>query len=413
MKTNIVEAFAGQPYAQVTHTLILINDSSKVWFKEVGWEFAVKSGMDAEAIFGNLRLRHHIPNSVEDKISREEAAKTISQSLEGNVTSVFMLQDSHFRFARGKNHFSVAVIGLDDEPTPIFEGEEMGDWAMLSGQRAGLVVSCRESARQHPKEFEVFRDKMVLRLFSNRAGEELDFRPETLVEKWNLDLWLSPEERQSVVENESNAVGWSKTHELLLAPICGAEPQSTAARLSQLHSTPVYANVEPLWVWKTEPMGPLYPKDTEGFKEAEQFIAAVFNYWHKRGHEPGFYGFVDYYNLRLRHHSVLVSETNPGPYAGEWKVIWAISGGCVIGIPILYALTFGFFMPAPVTGLSVSLRPELTAPTLIIIWLTGTVPTKRKVFCCTVPVMKLVHLHSSSPALLLADPYNIQSVWFH
>ena len=59
MKTNIVEAFAGQPYAQVTHTLILTNNSSQVWFKEIGWEFAVKPGMDAEAIFGNLRLRHH------------------------------------------------------------------------------------------------------------------------------------------------------------------------------------------------------------------------------------------------------------------------------------------------------------------------------------------------------------------
>ena len=58
----------------------------------------------------------------------------------------------------------------------------------------------------------------------------------------------------------------------------------------------MYANVTPLWVWKTEAMGPLHPKDTEGFKEAEQFIAAVFDYWHKRGHEPGFYGFVDYYS---------------------------------------------------------------------------------------------------------------------
>ena len=276
-----VEAFAGQPLANITHTLILTNDSNEVWFKDIGWEFAVQPGTNAKAIFG---------------ISREEPSRSFSQPLNENVSSAFMIQDSHFRFARGKNHFSLIAADPDTELTTIFEGEEMGDWALLSGNRAAFLVSCRESARQHPKEFEVFQDKIVLRLFSNRAGEELDFRPETLVKKWNLDLWLSPEERDSVAKNESNAIGWSKTHELVLAPISVDESQRTAARLSRLHSRPVYASVVPSWVWKTKVMGPLHPKDPERFPAAEQLIDAVFDYWNRRGHEPGFYGFADYYS---------------------------------------------------------------------------------------------------------------------
>jgi len=276
-----VEAFLSQPFARITHTLILTNDSNEVWFKDIGWEFAVKPGTDAEAIFG---------------VSREEPSKTVSRPLGEDFSSAFMIQDSHFRFARGKNHSLVAEVKQNLEIVTISEGEEMGDWAMLSGNQAGFLISCRESARQHPKEFQVFQDKIVLRLFSNRAEEELDFRPETLVEKWNLDIWLSPEEREGVEKNESNAIGWSKTHELLLAPISNDGAKGIAAQQSLLHSRPVYASVDPAWIWRTGAMGPLHPRDTGRFPASEQFVEGVFDYWNKRGHEPGFYGFADYYS---------------------------------------------------------------------------------------------------------------------
>jgi hypothetical protein len=274
-----VEFFAGLPFAKIIHTLTVTNDTRKIWFKDVGWEFAVVNNEEVKAFFNN---------------SRKEPTKFFSQTLGEDKHSIFMIQNEHYRFGRGNNHFYIASDNQENNSDIIFEGEEMGDWALLSGKQSGFLVSCRESAKQHPKEFEVFQDRIVLRLFSNRAGEELDFRPETLVKKWNLDIWLSPEECAQVTQNESNAVGWSKTHEILISPIQDVKPERVASLFSQLNTYPIYANVDPYWIWKTRVLGPLYPRDPTQFPAAEEFIDAVFDYWNLRRLEPGQYGFVDY-----------------------------------------------------------------------------------------------------------------------
>jgi len=266
-----VEVFAGQPFANVTHTLVLTNDTNEVWFKEIGWEFAVEPGKDERGIFS---------------ISREDAAKTAVVKLTGD-SFAYALQDEHVRFGGGGNHFVLVQDGK-----MLVEGEECGDWASLAGARGGLMLACKETARQHPKEFELSRDRFVFRLFSDRSGEELDFRAPTLARKWNLP--------QKTVEKlsgfPSNAMGWSKTHELRLSPLTAGDGEEESAQLAALHSAPVYACAAPKWIGESGAMGfPFHPRDPERFPEAEKMVDWLFEAWAPRGHSTGHYGFCDYY----------------------------------------------------------------------------------------------------------------------
>ena len=280
-----VEAFAGQPFANVTHTLVLTRDTNEVWFRDIGWEFRVQPGSSPAALFA---------------LSRDDWSKTLRHPLDRADESAYLLQDSHFRFGHGKNHFS--VVGGEQAGT-LAEGEECGDWAALAGSDAGLMVSCREAARQHPKELEVSANKIVLRLFSNRAGQELDFRSPALVERWNLTNWFDhvfPKYRRVNQEEKvkgftSNAVGWAKTHELRIAPLTPQQPEQQAAHLSRLHREPVYAHVDPHWIYRTKVMGRIHPRDVERFPRAEKVIEETFNVWERRIHDWGEYGFVDYF----------------------------------------------------------------------------------------------------------------------
>ena len=286
-----VEAFAGQPFAKITHTLVLTNDTNEVWFRDLGWELAVEPGADPTALFGT---------------SRAEWQKSVAQPLEGATPSAYMLQDEHYRFAHGTNHFLVARMDAAGEATTLEAGEECGDWAALAGTEVAFAVCCKESARQHPKEFEVLRDRIVLHLFSSRGGEELDFRPPALIEKWDLLNWYEKTLHRAYVAEAaksvekvrgyvSNAIGWSKTHELLLSPVARADADSSAARLAYLNRHPVHALVDPQWIGKSEVMGPLHPRDVERFPEAEKYIDDTFRLWEKRIADWGEYGFVDYF----------------------------------------------------------------------------------------------------------------------
>lgn len=262
-----IEAFAGQPFAKITHTLVLSESTQEIWFKEIGWEFAVTPGADPQAIFNT---------------DRENASQIIAHNLTGNA-SAYMLQREHERFGGGTNIFEVVA-----ENSRLAAGSECGDWAMLKGKANGLLFACKEAARQHPKEFEIFADRFVLKLFSDRAGEELTFAPAALAERWHLTGKMAEDVRSA----ETDAAGWSKTHELLLSPVAETE---IAARYAALHADPIYALVEPQWLRDTEAMGYLHPKDEKNFPEAEAVIESVFQQWGSRGHETGHYGFVDYF----------------------------------------------------------------------------------------------------------------------
>ncbi|MDP6357107.1 MAG: sugar-binding protein [Planctomycetota bacterium] len=282
-----VECFAGQPLAKITHTLVLTNDTNKVWFKDIGWEFAAAPGKDAQALFST---------------DRENQDTIQSVALGDEVAAATMVQDEHYRFATGKNHFRIATIDAGGKATVIREGEEMGDWAALHGEQGGLLFGCRESARQHPKEFEISRSRATLKLYSPGAGEELDFRAPAVAKRCNFEEWhkvaVSQTHRddqwmERVKKLPSNALGWAKTHELWLAAIPAGAVQA-AAKQSRLHSRPVLAHADPEWVYRSEVFGRLHPRDPERFPDLERVAEHSVEYQLSRDAVFGEYGFMYY-----------------------------------------------------------------------------------------------------------------------
>lgn len=278
-----IELSAAMEFARITHTLVLTQDTNEVWFQEAGWEFDVVDGDSAEAIFA---------------IAREDPEQTMTVSLASPTDDVYLLQESHFRFSAGENQFRLVA-----NDTTLRTGGLIGDWFMLQNDAAGLMVACRESARQHPKEFQVAgKNRMVLKLFSGRDGEMLDFRPQALVERWNLqqlaERRLTPEQAALYVEEvkalPSNAVGWAKTHELLLAPAAGRRSAAAVAATAWCHSHPVFVLADPQWIYTSRAMGALYPRDPARFPDVEQRIDAAVSDFAGRAEGIGLRGFIDY-----------------------------------------------------------------------------------------------------------------------
>lgn len=314
-----LEFFAGQAEARIQHTLVLTEDSNKIWFTDIGWELAADAGGHAEASFA---------------ISRDDPNRFVSAALTNPDDTAWLLQDAHFRFKHGENHFAVnGPAGL------LHEGEECGDWFALLGERGGLGWSCRDAAWQHPKEFEVQADRVTLHLWSSRGGEQLDFKMSSLIERWDLAGWLEkvayrrdvpriPELLVQAEKIEHNAVGWAKTHELLLRPLAPKAKPEVMAAASAAHSRPVLALADPAWLYESRAMGPLHPRDRVRFPNVEAAIDGAAAWWHARIHAWGEFGFVDYYagpHLSYR-----------GDYANIKRYHWA-TYGLRPGLWMLYA----------------------------------------------------------------------------
>jgi hypothetical protein len=285
-----VKCFAGQAAASITHTLILTEDTNKVWFKDIGWDFAVDTGGLAKAIFG---------------LDPKDFGKSLSAALDSKAKSVYMLQDTHYMFAHGKNHF---LVSADEGKSALHEGQECGDYAALMGAAGGLGIVCRDAARQHPKEFQINSRKITLKLFSNRAGEELDFRPDALIKKWDAANWSKNtysvfrkktyKVKGTFVENikktNYSAAGWSKTHQLSLIP-AETGNKDIVSRQALLCSKQVYAHTDPGWIYRTRAMGTLYPKDVKRFPEIEKAVDSYFKAQVETDAMWGENGFVNYF----------------------------------------------------------------------------------------------------------------------
>ncbi len=299
-----LEFFAGQAAARITHTLVLSADTRTTWFKEIGWELdASIAGSDRGAAVPRASFG----------VERANPDRVVVLPLASPGAAAYMLQASHYRIYGGTNHCLVMHESAEAAPAAVHTGAEMGDWAMLDGPAGGLMLACRESARQHPKEFEIRPDRVVLRLFSNRAGEELDFRADTLVRQWNLEAWYPPDQREryrklyardpleAIAAMDIQAAGWAKTHEILIAPLAPAQlPEAlpaAAARLSHLLAFPVYAQAAPDWIYQSRTMGAVYPRHPDKYTAAEAMIESL---WRSRlpggSAADGWYGFVNYFH---------------------------------------------------------------------------------------------------------------------
>jgi hypothetical protein len=288
-----VELFAGRVEARVTHTLVLTQSTKSVWFTDIGWELAVEPGPNATGWLAT---------------DAQNPAKVLRHALGHAGSTLSLVQESHVRFLAGENRWR-ALASDGGAERVLGQGGECGDWTALSGGAGGLLMACRDTARQHPKEFLLSGQRLTLKLFSPRGGEALDFRSPALVRRWNLAQWVKNNEMimypykgqtvESVVQAaeqlDSDAQGWAKTHELLVAPLdAAADPTASIAALVGPLSQPVLVSVDPHWVCATQALGPLHPRDAEQFPEAEQTLDQVVAAFDRRDEDTGLFGFVDY-----------------------------------------------------------------------------------------------------------------------
>ncbi|HNS32252.1 MAG TPA: hypothetical protein PKN36_04680, partial [bacterium] len=324
---------AGRQEAEVTHTLILTRNTNEVWFRDIGWEFDVSAGADAKALFSIIPGDFRSP--ADGKISMKgtwgvETAKAeevpvkeknISIPLSGQKICSVVQKEG---ISLGLKPFNIPLWNHATKPATgwapylhgkpllevkeegkegvVYEGENMGDWFAVEGRNGGLMISCRDAAAQHPKEFEVSGNRLNFKLFSSASGKELDFRMESLMKNWGM-LPLEKVDSYDKVprkllegylgfisKHESNAIGWAKTHEMLFAP----SSSSVLPVWSLLHSRQVFAHVSPSWIRETRAMGTMHPKDIQNFPHDETLIENLFWGKVKQGDGGPVGGFVDY-----------------------------------------------------------------------------------------------------------------------
>jgi len=298
---------AGRSEVSATHTLILTRDTNELWFREAGWEFETGPGNEAKALF-NLSAEKNedvqtIPltggrrvNIIQtDGINLGLKPVSLTYWNRPNPSTPWV------PYLHGKNVFEVHQTGSDKV---VYDNRTMGDWTAVSGRASGWMVSCRNAAAQHPKEFELEENRINLKLFSPASGRELDFRMESLMKNWGM----LPKERvagfselpEKVLENylnfiskhKSNAAGWSKTHDIILSPLAS---DSKPYGISLLHSKQLFVHVSPAWIRETLAIGPIHPRDRERFPEAETVIDGLFWGLVKMWNGGPFGGFVDYH----------------------------------------------------------------------------------------------------------------------
>ena len=279
---------AGRKEAEATHTLILTNNTNEIWFRDVGWEFEVAGGSGQQVFFS---LSPRSPG--EDVLSLPVGGGKILSMLQSEGVNLGLMPVVRYwkrsppytawqRYMRGEYSFVIRGNGQDKI---LHEGGKMGDWAALAGKNSGWMFSCRDSAAQHPKEFEAAENRLSLKLFSSASGRELDFTMESMMKNWGMSpkkmIKSGDEVSQDLLQeyldfiagHENNAAGWSKTHEILFSFF---ENAADAAKLSLLHSGQVFAHVSPRWIRDTDAMGRLSPKDKKRFPAEETVIDGIF-----------------------------------------------------------------------------------------------------------------------------------------
>lgn len=299
-----ITLYAGASAASIQHTLVLNRDTNEIWFTDIGWEFQVAPGEDSAALFG---------------ASRESWNTTLRTPLQNDKPAT-VLQDEHYFFSHGRNHYAIR----DAEGALLREGEEMADWAALAGTAGGLAVSIRDAAHQHPKELLISPDRLVIKLFSPAAGEELDFRAATLVKKWQLDKLYDRAlneryrngQEDRVANMPSNAIGWAKTHDLLLLPFSADMDAATVANRSQAHSREIFATVDPAWTYRTLALGPLHPAAPDTYPQAEALIRKTVDGFRSNQTGHGHYGFIDYGTMAgFYRHGIPTFKRNRNTYS--------------------------------------------------------------------------------------------------
>ncbi len=244
--------YAGYSQVRVSHKFIVTEDSNKVWFKDIGWTLRTSLGEAATATFNN---------------DHENPQAAVSHPIPSGAR-VTMLQDEFPHFGSTKSHFTITEDG-NGTKKEVASGSACGDWADVSSPRWGLAAQAPGFAEQFPKALQASANELTIKLWAAESGKELDYRTPQIIKDYFGNDWIPANDPCTKAANI--AQGTSKTHELWLYPHAGPLGKEITAGFGATREE-IFASIDPAWISRTEVMGPIHPKDTAHFPEAEAAI---------------------------------------------------------------------------------------------------------------------------------------------
>ena len=251
---------AGTPYFKVTHSLILTEDTNKVWFREYGLEFKTEG----------------TPSDMYCPAGKTGEEKIKKVAREGG--QVYMMQDKYPHFAEREYR---AAIGKENgsQDTVMEEFDTVGDWAHGDYNGYGLTLVMPFLAERFPKEISFGSGGAKAVFWSGRSGRELDFRTPVLAEEYWQSWVTGIRSRKEINETPSNAQGTARTHDIWILPRAGDYDEESVRKAATAGARPPLAIADPEWLCATGAIGwPSHHEDTENFPAEEQMIS---DYWRR------------------------------------------------------------------------------------------------------------------------------------
>jgi|GEM_PF-2859458 len=251
-----ITAFQGLPYLHVSHTFIIVEDTSKVRYRDIA-----------------------LPIPIE--------GKTIAGDEQGR--KIVMKSGSHLLQRTWENYHVRTNAGEE-----LSVGRKASGWFVRG--KMGLAV--RDFWQNYPKEIEAKDDSNLIVHFWPAHGIDNPDRKVTLKDfayLWfchegrELDFTIGPEYRTEeftkrayskncyTVAVKSNAAGIAKTHDMMLV----FDPKAVTPEKMRDYSTMFQADphvlAEPEWNCASEAFGRMHPYDEKRFKPVEDFISRSFD----------------------------------------------------------------------------------------------------------------------------------------
>lgn len=248
---------AGTPYFKITHSLVMTEDTNKVWFRDYGLEFRTPGG-PSQAYFAT------------GEPGGNEALRKIS----AGGGDVYMLQAEYPHFAER---------GYRAEIGKVFEGKEIsaeeikiaGDWGYGDYENWGITIVMPWLSERFPKEISFGTRGARAVLWSGRSGKELDFRTKTLIDEyWQSWAVKGTLASRALAETPSDARGTCRTHDIWILPRQGGYDEAGVRKPAIAAARCVLALADPKWICSIGATGyPMLHKDTGMFPMEEQIIS--------------------------------------------------------------------------------------------------------------------------------------------
>ena len=249
---------AGTPYVKITHSLILTEDTNKIWIRDYGLEFKTPGKpSDVYCALGE---------------NSEEIRR-----IKNDGDEIFMLQSEYPHFM--ERAYKAATGSFSEGRDRIIEEFKIaGDWSHGDYGNFGITLAMPWLSERYPQELSFGKRGARAVFWSGRSGKELDFRIGPMVKDY-WQTWTAgyPDPDKKILSRPSNAQGGSRTHDLWFLPVAGGYNQESVKKLAMAASRQVLVLADPVWVCATEAFGcPMLHKDTKNFPDEENLLS---DYW--------------------------------------------------------------------------------------------------------------------------------------